>query len=93
MSDPRADDAIIAGFESALAAIAALDVVRDPAGRIVDFVVLAVNPSAERLMQRPAAEVVGKSARTVPMLAGLRDTVAEFSAVVETGVPLVEERE
>jgi two-component system cell cycle sensor histidine kinase/response regulator CckA len=91
MSDPRADDAIIAGFESALAAIAALDVVRDPAGRIVDFVVLAVNPSAERLMQRPAAEVVGKSARTVPMLAGLRDTVAEFSAVVETGVPLVDE--
>ncbi|HWZ59360.1 MAG TPA: PAS domain S-box protein, partial [Gemmatimonadaceae bacterium] len=91
MSEARADDAIIAGFEASLAAIAALDIVRDGEGRITDFTVLAINPSAERLIGRPAGEVVGRSVRGVPVFAGLADPVEDFLLVAETGTPLVEE--
>src|SRR5271163_1584634 len=90
MSDARADDAIIAGFVSALAACALLECVRDATGRITDFVVVAVNPSAERLIERPSADVVGGSVRAVPAFAGLHDS-AEYAAVFETGKPLVDE--
>jgi two-component system, cell cycle sensor histidine kinase and response regulator CckA len=91
MSDARADDAIIAGFQATLVGAAALDVVRDGDGRITDFVVLAVNPAAEELIGQPASSIVGRSARDVPSLAAIRDPVADYAAVVESGVPLVEE--
>src|SRR5271156_4656666 len=91
MSHDRADDAIIAGFYSALAACAVLDCVRDPSGRITDFTFVALNPSAEHLIERRAADLVGRSVRDAPPFAGLHDSAAEYGAVFETGTPLVDE--
>jgi two-component system, cell cycle sensor histidine kinase and response regulator CckA len=92
MSDARANDAIIAGYEAILAGAVALDVVRDADGRITDFVVLTINPAAERLMGRPAAEVVGRSVREAPMLvAGRKTPVSDYAAVMASGVPIADE--
>ena len=68
MADARATEAIIAGYEAILAGAVALDVVRDADGCITDFVVLTINPAAERLLGRPASEVVGRSVQDTPML-------------------------
>jgi PAS domain S-box-containing protein len=92
MSDARANEAIIAGYEAILAGAVALDVVRDADGRITDFVVLTINPAAERLMGRPAADVVGRSVRDTPMLVAGRNTpVSDYATVMASGVPIADE--
>ena len=87
----RADAAIISGFHAALAGIALLDAVRDGEGRVIDFTFLAVNASGLRLLDRPESDVIGASVRAYPVFAGLRDPIGDYSAVVQTGVPLVDE--
>src|SRR5580700_445901 len=85
MSDQRRAEALIAGFYAALAACAMLETVRDATGAIVDFLVIAVNPSAERLLGCCDHQVAGTSVASLPELAG------NYASVVETGEPLVEE--
>jgi PAS domain S-box-containing protein len=85
MSDQRRAEALIAGFYAALAACAMLETVRDATGAIVDFLVIAVNPSAERLLGCCDHQVAGTSVTSLPELAG------NYASVVETGEPLVEE--
>jgi PAS domain S-box-containing protein len=91
MSHARADAAIIAGFQSALAACAVLESVRDPAGPITDFRIVAVNDSAIRLTGQPADALLGASIRGIPALAGLDDAIADYAAVADGGAPRVDE--
>jgi PAS domain S-box-containing protein len=79
-------------FRTALSASRAgftvLQAVRDAAGRIEDFEWRYVNSAAERLLGRPAHELVGRRVATV--LPGHWDTphlLAGLTAVVETGEP------
>jgi two-component system, cell cycle sensor histidine kinase and response regulator CckA len=92
MADARATEAIIAGYEAILAGAVALDVVRDADGCITDFVVLTINPAAERLLGRPASEVVGRSVQDTPMLVtGRTAAISDYAKVMDTGVPIADE--
>ena len=91
MYDERTGQAVIAAFDSALAACGVLEAVRDADGQVVDFVILAANASGLKVLDRSAADVVGASVCAHPVFAGLRDPIGEYVRVFETGVPLADE--
>jgi PAS domain S-box-containing protein len=64
-----------------------------PDGRIVDFAYAYVNPAAERMTGRPAAEMLGR--RVLDLFPHVRDEglFADYVRVVETGDPFVTETE
>ncbi len=68
--------------------IIAYEAVRDGAGKLCDFRFALVNSAAEKLMGRPAEEIVGRSlAETFPTV--MRDGLFEkFARIVEEGVSL-----
>ena len=92
----QAHEAVLASeqrFRTALSAsragFAVLQAVRNAAGVIEDFEWRYVNPAAERLIEQPAHQLIGRRVATV--LPGNWDTphlLASLARVVETGEPV-----
>lgn len=84
----RESEALLASvLNSSLDGIAAFQSLRDATGQIIDFVWILINPKAEEILKRPAADLLGKRLlKTMPAHAenGLFDA---YKRVVETGQP------
>ncbi len=73
-------------FEQLVEGMLVGEVVRDDAGRIVDWRYLDVNAAWERMVGVPRAQALGRTLREI--IPGVEDEwVHDFGRVVETGVP------
>ncbi|MFP4439801.1 MAG: PAS domain S-box protein [Chloroflexaceae bacterium] len=84
----RESEALLSSvLNSSLDGIAALKALRDAAGQIIDFVFILVNPKAEEILQRSAADLLGK--RLLELMPTHHETglFTAYKKVVETGQP------
>jgi signal transduction histidine kinase/CheY-like chemotaxis protein len=84
----ESENRLDASQQLSLDAFTILSAVRGEGGRVVDFVWTYVNPVAERILKRPAAELLGQ--RLLEVLPGNREESELFDRyvrVVETGQP------
>jgi diguanylate cyclase (GGDEF)-like protein len=81
----------LAAAETSLDAFGLLESVRNGAGEIVDFCILYVNASGERLVGRPRSELVGQMMCSVTPARPTSSMFARFCKVVDSGEPLNEE--
>ncbi|MEO8751830.1 MAG: PAS domain-containing protein [Casimicrobiaceae bacterium] len=77
--------------ESALDALFVLESVRDAAGAICDFRFSYLNTNAERLVEKPAGQLLGQLLCEVFPSQRAHGHFAKYAAVVTTGVPMDEE--
>lgn len=85
----RAGTAILNGvLDSSLSGIMAFKSVRDATGRITDFEWLLCNATAERMVGRPAADLIGRKLLVEMPGNGQDGLFDKYVGVVETGVSL-----
>ncbi|HEX4139369.1 MAG TPA: PAS domain S-box protein, partial [Candidatus Methylacidiphilales bacterium] len=75
-------------LNSSFDGMVAYEAVRDGDGKLRDFRFTMVNHAAEKLMGRPAADVLGKSAREIYPTIDADGLFEKFTRIVEEGAPL-----
>jgi diguanylate cyclase (GGDEF)-like protein/PAS domain S-box-containing protein len=88
----EAHSRFLAAAEASLDAFAILESIRNRAGEIVDFRIEYINANAENLTGRPKAALLGHKLSEVMQITSESAIFVRYSNVVETGVPLTEER-
>jgi signal transduction histidine kinase len=89
----RSDARFRAAVEGSLDAVGILDAVRDPAGRVSDFLVAEVNANAAHMIGRPLDQIVGRRLTELWPDLPLRGFIDRSVMVMESGQALEEELE
>jgi PAS domain S-box-containing protein len=89
----KSEELVSSIFASSLDGILALEAVRNAKGKIVDFRYLLINPAAEKMIDRPASDLLGE--RMLEHYPSFRTTglFDRYARVVETGEPYHDEIE
>lgn len=87
----EAHSQFLAAAEASLDAFCIMECLRNDAGEIVDFRIVYVNASAERLVGLSRSELVGQMLCAVTPLRRTMPRFASFCDVVQSGTPLSEE--
>ena len=85
------EDRFRAASEASLDSLVMMEAVRDPTGRIVDFLITAANENAARLFGVPVAAMVGKEVSGYFPAGHEAELLGKYAAVVETGEPVAAE--
>jgi diguanylate cyclase (GGDEF)-like protein len=87
----RSEARFLANAQHTTDAFMHLEALRAPSGRIEDFLFTYINPNAEKLIARPAGQIVGARLSQILPIQPTGSLFERFCQVVLNGIPLLHE--